>query len=94
MPRVTVEAVGFLRTRFAGRVVVSVPDGMTVDGVLRHLADRDPHFAALVYRDGEVSDALQIVVRDQLIELAGGLGRVLADGDEIVLLPPFEGGSV
>lgn len=92
MPRVSVEAVGFLKNIVGGRLVVSVPDGTSVDGLVRQLAERDPEFAALAYRDGTLTDAFQIVVGGQLLDLAGGGGRVLAEGDEIVLLPPFEGG--
>jgi molybdopterin converting factor small subunit len=94
MPRVSVEAVGFLRNVFGGRVLVSVPEGTTVEGLVRHLADRYPDFAAVAGRDGELTDAFQIVVGEQLLDLAGGVGRVLAEGDELVLLPPFEGGAV
>ena len=96
MARVSVEAVGFLKRLFgraAGEaVVLSVPDGTTVEGLVRLLADLYPDFGAIAYDQGRLTDALQIVVGDRLLELAGGWQRVLADEDNLVLLPPFEGG--
>lgn len=102
MARVTVEAVGFLRRLFsesagagggAGEaLVLSVPDGTTVEGLVRLLAHRNPGFAAIAYERDRLTDAFQVVVGDRMLELAGGWERVLADDDRVLLLPPFEGG--
>lgn len=108
MPRVTVEAAGFIKRIFrrhdncttpaigresAERLVLSVPDGTTVDALMRLLAENYPPFAAVAFRDGRLVDGIQIVVGDRLVELVGGTDRLLTEGDSVVLLPPFEGGA-
>ena len=106
MPRVTVEAAGFLRKMFArpdGRLAsgaardetiqLSVPEGTTVAALMHRLADEHPAFAAVAFRDGTFADSVQIVVNDRLLELDGGPERRLAEGDTVLLLPPFEGGA-
>ncbi len=108
MARVTVEAAGFLRELFGGPVrpeglagaeggppqvlVLSVPEGTTVEGLVRLLAEGYPAFRAIAYEEGRLAGAFQIVIGDQLLELAGGWERVLVGNDTVVLLPPFEGG--
>jgi molybdopterin converting factor small subunit len=108
MPRITVEAAGFIKRIFGRRdtcatarigheggeqLVLSVPEGTTVDALMRLLAENYPPFAAVAFRDGRLVDAIQIVVGDRLLELAGGTDRLLTDGDSVLLLPPFEGGA-
>ena len=107
MVRVTVEAVGFIRSLFgepvgseSGRpaerphaVVLSVPEGTTLNGLLRLLAERYPAFGAIAHQNGELTDAVQVVIGDRLLDLAGGGERPLVEDDAVVLLPPFEGGS-
>lgn len=104
--RVTVETVGFIRTLFGepvdsegGRptgapqaLVLSVPEGTTVEGLLRLLAERYPAFGTIAYEKGRLTDALQVVIGDRLLDLAGGSERPLVEDDTVVLLPPFEGG--
>ena len=91
--QVSVEAAGYLAALFPqATFVVVAPAGTTVDGLLRDLTAGNPGFAAVAYHDGKFSGGFQVVVGDQLLELAGWWERVLADGDLVVLLPPFAGG--
>lgn len=103
MARVAVEAVGFLKQLFArsgalpagdalDALVLSVPEGTTLEALVRRLADSHPAFAAIAYDDGRWTGAVQVVVGDLLLDLAGGWERVVAENDTVVLLPAFEGG--
>jgi molybdopterin converting factor small subunit len=98
MTRITVETAGFLRGLFGRPVgtsevlVLSVPEGTTVEGLVRLLAEGSPAFAAIAYEEGQLAAAFQIVIGDRLLELAGGWERVLVENDTVVLLPPSEGG--
>lgn len=71
-----------------------ISDEMTVRDLLVQLADGSEKFAELVYdRDGDrVKEYAALIVNGQMIELAGGLGRRLEDGDQLLLLPGFSGG--
>lgn len=73
-------------------LVLSVPEGTTVEGLVRLLAEGYPAFGATAYEEGRLAGAFQIVIGDRLLELAGGWDRVLVENDTVVLLPPFEGG--
>lgn len=99
MARVTVEAAGFLG-KLLGRpgppseaLVLSLPEGTTVEGLVQLLAEGYPAFGAIAYEGGRLTGAFQIVVGGRLVELAGGVDRVLVENETVVLLPPFEGGS-
>lgn len=73
-------------------LTLSVPEGTTVEGLVRRLAEDYPAFGAVAYEKGRFAGAFQIVIGDRLLELAGGWQRVLVENDNVVLLPPFEGG--
>lgn len=100
MPRVTVEAIGFLRRLFerpldsggGDRVAIDVPAGTTVERLVHLLGDLYPAFGGVAAGQAGFTDAVQIVIGDRLLDLAGGPRRVLVDNDHVVLLPPFEGG--
>ena len=60
---------------------VELPDGSTVDGLLRELHRAHP--------------ALRALAGDTLVSLNRGLGEgstVLRDGDSVALFPPIAGG--
>lgn len=73
-------------------LVLSVPEGTTVEGLVQLLAEGYPAFGAIAYEEGRLAGAFQIVIGDRLLELAGGWQRILVENDNVVLLPPFEGG--
>ncbi len=65
----------------ADQVVVELPDGATVGDLRRALADRYPRLAELAAKSAAAVNA----------EFAED-GRVLAEEQEIALLPPVSGG--
>lgn len=96
---VAVEAWGYLlpllvreESKNKGPFLVTMPKGTSVEGLIRHLSDRHPAFGAVALADGQISGAVQVVIGDLLLELAGGWNRVLSDGDSVLLLPIFAGG--
>lgn len=74
-------------------LILTVPQGTTVDGLVRRLAQDYPAFRAVAYKHGRMTDAVQVVVNDRLLDLAGGGDRILANDDHVLVLPPFEGGA-
>ncbi|HEY3368174.1 MAG TPA: MoaD/ThiS family protein [Symbiobacteriaceae bacterium] len=73
-------------------LAVTLPAGTTADGLLRILARDYPTFGAVAFQEGKFSGAFQVVLDDQLLDLAGGWERALVDGDVVMFLPPFAGG--
>ena len=73
---------------------LALADGTTVRELLAQLSDGSEKFAELVYdrSDDRLKEYAVLIVNGQMIELAGGLDRRLADGDELLLLPGFSGG--
>ncbi len=65
-----------------------------MEGLVCLLAELYPAFRAIACNEGRLTDAFQIVIGDRLLELAGGWERVLVENDTVVLLPPFDGGSL
>ena len=74
---------------------LAIEDGTTVRDLMRQLADESPKFAELVYDlDGDrIKEYAALILNGQTIELAGGLGRPLVPGDQLLLLPGFAGGA-
>jgi molybdopterin converting factor small subunit len=74
---------------------VAIEDGTTVRDLLARLAGESPKFAELVYdrADDRLKEYAALIVNGQTIELAGGLGRRLEPGDQLLLLPGFSGGA-
>ncbi|MFQ5913204.1 MAG: molybdopterin converting factor subunit 1 [Nitrospinota bacterium] len=64
------------------RLQVEVPEGTTVEGMLRHLAQSCPRLA-------QRTDALTIAVNEEFVDPQW----VLKAGDEVALIPPISGGS-
>jgi len=73
----------------------AVEQGTTVRDLFQRLADTYPGFGELVYdpRSQEVTGMVSIIFNDRVLELTDGLDSEIQDGDSIVLLPAYAGGS-
>lgn len=78
------------------KLTMSFAPGETVGGLLAQLAARYPGFAASVFDQahGCLHEYANVVINDRLLEAQGGLDAPLEDGDEIVIVPAYSGGSV
>ena len=67
----------------------------TLRALFERLAREHPQFGELVYdtAEGKLTGIVSVIYNDRILELAGGLDVVVHDGDSIVLLPAFSGGS-
>jgi len=80
--KVEVLAFAWARDAIGGdRLQVEVPEGTTVAGMLRQLAESHPGLAAR-------SDALTVAVNEEFVDPKW----VLRAGDEVALIPPISGG--
>lgn len=101
MPRVNVEAMAWLAEVATGNRspraawTWDLPEGATLRDLLQALHEREPELGRLVWNQagGYVEDHATVLVNERVYEAAGGLDRPLADGDRVVLLPSFAGGS-
>lgn len=81
--RVAVLYFGALRERLGVREQkATVDDGASVDQLLGRLCESQPGLAAML-------DHVKVAVNEEF----SGLGRVLAEGDVVALIPPVAGGS-
>lgn len=71
------------------------PAGWTVRSLLERLAEGSEAFRRLAYdpAEGRLKEYVTLVRNGRLVELAGGLDDPLRDGDHLLLLPGFSGGS-
>ena len=98
---VTLEYYSWLATQLKGAGEqgtterLTLEPGTTVRDVLISLAADSAKFEELVYdrADDRLKEYAALIVNGQMIDLAGGLGRTLAPGDELLLLPGFAGGA-
>ncbi|MBF8267754.1 MAG: hypothetical protein HW388_1262 [Dehalococcoidia bacterium] len=69
-------------------------EGDTVRSLLLRLAQSYPGFAQRVFdpKTQELSDQVSLFHNSRFLELVGGLDTPLAPGDELLLLPAWEGG--
>ena len=65
----------------AERIQAEAPEGATVEGLMRQLAESHPRLAARV-------EALTIAVNEEFV----GPDFPLSAGDEVALIPPISGG--
>lgn len=101
VPTVTVEVLSWLRGKLGypdeGRVVLTeeIVDGETAGSLLTRLAAGLPGFGEQVYdaADERIREHVVVILDGRAIELAGGPAAPLHDGDRLVLLPGFAGGS-
>jgi molybdopterin converting factor subunit 1 len=81
--RVHVLFFGVLRETFGDGATIELPDGSMAGTVLMSARDRAPQL-------GELWGRVAIAVNQSYV----GAETVLADGDEVALLPPVSGGCV
>ena len=72
-----------------------VEKGATLRTLFKRLTDRYPKFRELVYDpgNGELTGLVSVIFNNRVLELAGGLDAEIQDGDSVVLLPAYAGGS-
>ncbi|MCZ7664589.1 MAG: MoaD/ThiS family protein [Thermoleophilia bacterium] len=93
--RVKVTTILHLVEVLGGRELeMEVPEGMTVAGLLAHLAARAGSGAsAFSGADGVMHAHIRVLLNGrQLSFLEHGPDTVLVEGDEVLLLPPAAGG--
>lgn len=101
MPTVKLVVLPWLTRAFGvpgpGRLVreEEVAPGATVRDLFDRLASQHQGFAELVFDQNsqELSGLVSAVLNDRLLDLQGGLDVTFADGDTIIVLPAFSGGS-
>jgi molybdopterin converting factor small subunit len=99
--RVRLEVVPWLTRAFgvaeSGRFVKEeeVDAGTTVRELFDRLATQYQGFAEFVFdRDSrELTGLVSVIFNDRVVEMQGGLDATITDGDTIILLPAYAGGS-
>jgi sulfur-carrier protein len=74
---------------------VSVPEGMTVKGLLSWMIDQwGEKVTPYVYQTGGDSllPQIRLMINGRAIEFLSGMNTVLKDGDEFLILPLLTGG--
>ncbi|MBI4311363.1 MAG: MoaD/ThiS family protein [Chloroflexi bacterium] len=101
MPTVRLEVLPWLTRTFGatgpGRLVreEEVAPGATVRDLFERLAGQHQGFAELVFDQNsrELSGLVCAILNDTLLDIQGGLDVAFADGDTILIVPAFSGGS-
>ncbi len=101
MPTVTLEVVSWLAkalgSQESGRLVrhEEVQTGATVRDLFDRLASENQEFARYIYDQGRQSltGHVTVIVNDRILDLLNGLDTEINDGDTVLLLPAFSGGS-
>jgi len=72
-----------------------VESGATVRDFFKQLADQYPKLKGVIYDpgDGALTGNVSVIFNNRVLELAGGLDAEIQDGDSVVLLPAYAGGS-
>lgn len=80
--------------RHAGPTELVVPEGTTLADVCRRLADAaaDEVRRHLLTVDGAIEPSLLVAVNGMGVPPEERAGRLLGDGDELLLMPPIAGG--
>lgn len=82
-----------LRAAMGGATTVRA-EGATIGEVLAYLSAAYPAVAGqLLDGDGALHRFLNVYLNDDDVRYLGGLGAVVADGDEVTLLPAVAGGA-
>jgi len=96
MPQVKVVTILHLVEVLGSReTILEVSEGTTVAGLLTLLAERcDPAAVGQIFadRDGTLQPSITVMLNGRLLVFAGGLEAILAEGDEILVLPAVGGG--
>ncbi|ABW01094.1 MoaD/ThiS family protein [Caldivirga maquilingensis] len=76
------------------RMELNVPDGISVRDLLKIIDEKvNPNISkTLLSDDSGLREGYNILVNGRAIDYVKGLDTVLKDGDEVVLLPPIDGG--
>ncbi|MFH1140340.1 MAG: MoaD/ThiS family protein [Chloroflexota bacterium] len=101
MTRIRLEVIPWLTRAFGapgpGRLVreEEVEAGATVRDLFDRLASQYQGFAELVFdrHNQQLTGLVSVILNDRILELQGGLDTTFADGDTILLLPAYSGGS-
>jgi molybdopterin converting factor small subunit len=72
---------------------LEVPDGLTFGEFLKTLASRYRGFSDVISAQGEVRPLYIVFINGRDLELLGGYGYVVRDGDVVSLVPVSHGGS-
>ena len=72
-----------------------IEPGATVRDLFKQLTDRYPKLKGMIYDpgDGALTGLVSVIFNNRVLELAGGLDAEIQDGDSVVLLPAYAGGS-
>jgi MoaD family protein len=82
----------FRDTLGAGDLEVELPEGTTVEGLIRHLMEQHPDFGPQALdASGAIDVTLNIMVSGRPIG-EHDLSHALVDGDEVMLFMPLAGG--
>lgn len=83
-----------LRPNVGGAATLTV-EGSTIGEVLSNLTTQFPSISGqLLNDDGTLHRFLNVYVNDDDVRYIGGVDAVVADNDEITLLPAVAGGAV
>ena len=79
-----------------GSAITTIPlwNGATVRSLFEQKAADSESFRRLVYdlEGRRLREYVTLIINGRVVELAGGLDRKLAPGDQLLLLPGFSGG--
>jgi adenylyltransferase/sulfurtransferase len=101
MLTVTLEVLSWLTPAFETdqrarlKLEQEVDPGATMRDLFKQLADQYPKLKGVIYDpdDGALTGQVSIIFNNRVLELAGGLDAKIQDGDSVVLLPAYAGGS-
>ena len=90
---VTVKTFADFREILGKELVMSIPEGETVRGLLQKLGNENTAFLSKVLgSDGNLRPAINILQNGRNILSLHGIETCLAEGDVISIFPPMAGG--
>jgi molybdopterin synthase sulfur carrier subunit len=90
---VTVKTFADFREILGKELVMSIPEGETVRGLLQKLGNGNTSFLSRVLgSDGNLRPAINILQNGRNILSLHGIETCLAEGDVIAIFPPVAGG--
>ena len=96
MTKITLHTILDLKEVVGQRLTeVDLPDGSTVEDLMAYLSERwgDELSSRLFEPDGSAFlPYVRIMVNGQTIQFLEGMETPLAEGDEVLILPPVSGG--